>query len=103
MTTTETHTRSCRRCHGSGEEPPGPAYTEQEEKLLDQLSALGVQRAELQGRRAYMSTDGRAEYNKVVESIRHLVDIGEALGVRALDLQDAIGVSSAAYYKNFKP
>lgn len=101
MTTTET--RVCRRCHGSGTEPPRPEYTHREVELLDQLSELGTVRAALQGRRAYMSTEGRAEYNRVADAIRHLVDVGEALGIRSLDLQDAIGVSSAAFYKNFKP
>ena len=98
MATTETRTRECRRCHGTGEEPQGPAYTARGEALLDRLERLGAERGELQRSRAYMTTDGRARLNKIYDKIRAEVPKGEKLGVRKVDMQDAVGLSSAAFY-----
>jgi len=99
MTTTETSTRLCRRCHGSRFEPSGPEYTARQEKILDQLGELGVQRAPLVARRAYMRTEGRAALDKIYAQARKLIERGEAAQLRTLDMQDALGVSGAAYYK----
>lgn len=99
MTTTEIHTRECRRCHGSGRDPEGPTYTARQEAVLDRLGELGTERAPLVARRAYMRTEGRAQLDKIYTRARALITRGEELEIRQLDMQDALGVSSAAYYK----
>lgn len=99
MTTTETHTRTCRRCHGSGRDPEGPAYNARQETVLERLGELGKQREPLVARRAYMRTEGRTQLDKIYSRARALIARGEELGVRAVDLQDALGVTHAAYYK----
>lgn len=99
MTTTETHTRTCRRCHGSGRDPEGPTYDESQEVVLDRLTELGIERAPLVARRAYMRREGRAALDRIYWESRQLISRGEHLEIRQLDMQDALGVSSAAYYK----
>jgi hypothetical protein len=99
MTTTEISVRACRRCHGSGHDPEGPAYNTSQERLLDQLGKLGAERGPLVARRAYMRTDGRAALDKIYVQARKLIERGERAGIRQLDMVDALGVSSAAYYK----
>lgn len=96
MTTTG-HT--CRRCHGSGAEPPGPNYNARQEAVLDRLGELGVERGELQSTRAYMTTEGRAAYNSVLGKIRTDIAKAQRLDIRKIDMQDALGLSSAAFYK----
>ena len=98
--TTQQHVahRTCRRCHGSGHEPPGPSYTAEQEATLDTLEELGVERAKLQSHRAYMTTDGRKRLNEIYTQVRSVVAAAEKLGVRKLDMQVAVGVSSAAFY-----
>lgn len=92
-------TRSCRRCRGTGHEPAGPAYNAEQDAVLDRLAGLSTERAALQARRAYMSSDGRKAYDQVLGNIRAALAAADELGIQALDLQDAMGISSAAYYK----
>lgn len=99
MTTTETRTRTCRRCHGTGHEPTRPEYGPQEQDLLDRMAELGAERAELQAHRAYMSASGRPRYNLVLANIRELIDQASELKIQSIDMQDALQVSPAAFYK----
>lgn len=96
---TNTEPRACRRCHGSGHDPEGPTYTTRQEAVLSKLGALGSERAPLVARRAYMTTDGRLRLDKIYTQARDLIEKGEQLKVRKLDMQDALGVSGAAFYK----
>lgn len=88
----------CRRCHGSGHEPPGPDYNKRQTAVLEKLRTLGTERAEIQRRRAYMTTDGRARYNIVLGKIRAEVQRAEALKIRNQDMEDALGLSSTALF-----
>ena len=99
MTTTETRTGTCRRCHGSGREPQRHAYPPRQEALLARLEDLGAQRAELYRARAYMSATGRPEYDQVLAQIRKILESEPAATIRVSDLAQALRVSSAAYYK----
>lgn len=67
--------------------------------MLDQLGELGVERAELRATRAYTQTDGRKRYNAVLAAIRKLDARAETLSIRKLDVMDALGLTSPAYYK----
>jgi phage baseplate assembly protein W len=97
--TTSTDTRVCRRCHGSGREPARPEYGRREQLLLDKLAELGSERAQLQAHRAYMRTDGRARLSKIYEEVRKLIDRATELKIQSIDMQDALQVSPAAFYK----
>lgn len=96
---TKTKTRVCRRCRGTGHEPARPQYGEQAQALLDRLAELGSERAELQAHRAYMRSEGRRRYDQVLAEIRSGITAAEQLEIQNLDLQDVLGVSSAAFYK----
>lgn len=97
MTTTEL--RVCRRCHGSGRDPEGPTYNEDQEAVLAQLSELGAERGPLVAKRAYMRTEGRLRLDEIYARTRTVIAKGDALEIRTLDMQDALGVSGAAFYK----
>jgi hypothetical protein len=100
MTRTGTLTEApvCRRCHGSGHEPAGPDYNIQQRGLIDTLRELGDERAALQRRRAYMTTNGRKRYNEVLTQIRSTVAAAGELGIRNQDMEDALGLSSTALF-----
>lgn len=97
--TTLTETHVCRRCRGTGHEPARPNYGVQEQTLLDRLAELGSERAQLQAHRAYMRTEGRLRLDKIYEEVRWLIHQGHDLKIQNLDMQDALGVSPAAFYK----
>lgn len=97
MATTETPT--CRRCHGTGHEPAGPTYTEEQERLLDDLYDLGTERAPLVAHRRYMTLTGRQRLNEIYDQARELIARGKALKVRKVDMEDALGVTGTAMYK----
>lgn len=99
MTTSTTDIRVCRRCHGTGNEPERPDYGRREQTVLDKLAELGSERAQLQARRAYMRPDGRVRLTKIYDEIRKLITRADELKIQSLDMQDALGVSPAAFYK----
>lgn len=99
MTTTETHTRTCRRCRGTGHDPEGPTYNARQESVLERLAELGAERAPLVAHRAYMRREGRATLDRIYTQARTLIARGGERKVRQVDMQDALGVSEAAYYK----
>lgn len=105
MTTTEMNTqpRHCRRCHGTGREPAGPAYTAKQEAVLDRLAELGAERKKITDSKAYTQTAGRLQLDKIYREIRKVLPRGERLGIRTLDMIDALGVTSAAFYKRSGP
>ena len=99
MTTTITNLPTCRRCHGSGQEPAGPRYSTEQLALLDRLAELGERRSELYRKRAYMSASGRPGYDRVLAEIRQELAGDLATTIRVSDLAQALRVSDAAYYK----
>lgn len=101
MTTTEP--RTCRRCHGSGAEPPGPTYTRQQYKILDRLGELGAEAKVLRETKAYTRTDGRLRLDRIYAEIRSRIPVADKLGIRTLDVVDALGITSAAFYKRTGP
>lgn len=90
--------RTCRRCHGSGHEPARPTYNADQEAVLEELVELSALRSATPSRERYTAS-GRAQLDRVYAGIREAIEDGEVLGVRKIDMQVALGVSSAAFYK----
>lgn len=98
--TTKTEAPPCRRCHGSGHEPGyAVSYSAQQMRHLGKLAELGGERADLQRRKAYMRTEGRARYDQVLATIRSAVSAAGSLGIQTADVMAALELSSAAFYK----
>jgi hypothetical protein len=99
-TKTETQAPTCRRCHGTGHEPGfAVSYNARQMRQLGKLAELGGERAELQRRKAYMRTEGRARYDQVLATIRSTIAAAESLGIQTADVMAALELSSAAFYK----
>lgn len=101
--TTTTRTTVCRRCHGTGDEPEGPGYDGGQEAILDQLAALAPERRKLVATKAYTTTTGRLRLDEIYTEASRLITDGESLGVRAKDMIDALGITSAAFYRKGTP
>lgn len=84
-------------------EPPGPVYTEQQEAVLNRLGELGVERREITERKAYTRTEGRLRLDAIYAEIKGRIAAARALGIRTLDVVDALGITSAAFYKRTGP
>lgn len=95
MTTTEAPT--CRRCRGSGHEPGH--YNAKQRRSLDKLTELGGERAELQHSKAYMRSEGRKRYDRVLAEIRSTIAAADTLGILTADQMAALALTSPAYYK----
>lgn len=70
-----------------------------QQRVLDQLGELGERRAELTARKAYMTTPGRLELDKIYAELRSLIARGGLAGLGNLQMRDQLGVTSTAYYK----
>lgn len=63
------------------------------------LGELGQERADLVEHKAYMTSQGRRDYDRVLAGIRKWIDKGVALGLGHEQLREQVGVNSTAYYK----
>lgn len=68
-------------------------------KVLDALAELGAQRAELASRKAYMTSSGRQELDKIYTAIRRQIGRGVELGIVHEVMREQVGVNPSAYYK----
>jgi hypothetical protein len=93
----------CRRCHGTGDEPEGLGYDGGQESILDALSALAPERRRMVAAKAYTTTYGRLRLDEIYAEARRLIADGEALGVQSKDMIDALGITSAAFYRKSSP
>jgi hypothetical protein len=67
--------------------------------VLEQLARLGAERAPLVARKAYMTSQGRKEYDPIIRKIRKAIERGVALGLGHDQMRAQVGVNSTAYYK----
>lgn len=67
--------------------------------VLKCLDELGRKRAELAGRKAYMTSTGRREYDRVIDGIRRQINKGVELGLGHEQMREHLGVVSSAYFK----
>lgn len=67
--------------------------------VLEALDELGRKRADLVGRKAYMTSSGRREYDQVIGKIRKQIDRGVELGLGHEQMRENVGVNKSAYYK----
>jgi hypothetical protein len=93
----------CRRCHGTGDEPEGLGYDGGQESILDALAEIAPERRKLVANKAYTTTVGRLRLDEIYAQARRLVADGEALGVQSKDMIDALGITSAAFYRKGSP
>lgn len=97
MTTTTEHP-PCRRCRGTGRERD-TTYRREQLRVLAKLTALGDERAPLVARKAYMTTQGRRQLDRLYEQARELIARGAQLHIERADMMAALDVTSPAYYK----
>jgi hypothetical protein len=67
--------------------------------VLEALGELGRERAELVGRKAYMTSSGRRAYDQIIGKIRKQIDRGVELGLGHEQMRENVGVNRSAYYK----
>lgn len=68
-------------------------------RVLEQLAVLTIERRELVSRKAYMTSAGRYDYDRVIAGIRRQIEKGVELGMGHEQMREALGVTSTAYYK----
>jgi hypothetical protein len=70
-----------------------------QQRVLDGLAEHGGRRGELVARKAYTTTAGRIELDRIYAKLRELIERGEQAGLGNVQMRETLGVNSSAYFK----